>query len=58
MFDNQYKMMCFNPGTAGNYGFHKIKTIMRFHVESGAIQNPEVIQLGFRGKRKYSATLS
>lgn len=51
MFDKTYNMMCFNPGAAGKYGFHKIKTMMRFHIKKGKIKNPEVIQLGYRGKK-------
>ena len=50
IFDKPHNMMCFNPGAAGKHGFHKIKTMMRFKITKGAIKDPEVIQLGYRGK--------
>lgn len=41
-----------NPGAAGKHGFHSIRTILRFEVHSGKLQNMEVIELGKRGKNK------
>lgn len=38
-----------NPGAAGNYGFHKIKTLVRFEINHKKIENLEVIELGKRG---------
>jgi putative phosphoesterase len=45
-FDN---MLYVNPGACGNQGFHHIKTIVRFDLHEGKIENMEVIELGKRG---------
>ncbi|MBL7856159.1 MAG: metallophosphoesterase family protein [Cyclobacteriaceae bacterium] len=42
-------MLYLNPGAAGNQGFHHIKTLVRFDIESSEIKNMEVIELGKRG---------
>ncbi len=48
--DPQFNNMLYlNPGAAGNHGFHHIKTIVRFEIESGQIKNMQVIELGKRG---------
>ena len=39
-----------NPGAAGVHGFHKVKTILRFEINGGKIENLEVVELGRRGK--------
>lgn len=41
-------MLHMNPGAAGNSGFHKIRTAIRFSIDAGKILNPEVIELGPR----------
>ncbi len=38
-----------NPGAAGKYGFHKMRTMVRFTIEGKTISNLEVIELGLRG---------
>lgn len=38
-----------NPGAAGIHGFHKIKTLLRFEIHQGKIQNVEAVELGKRG---------
>lgn len=38
-----------NPGAAGNEGFHKIRTIMKFDITASKIKNIKVIELGKRG---------
>jgi uncharacterized protein len=43
-------MLYLNPGAAGNHGFHAIKTILRFEIADGKIQNMEAIELGKRGE--------
>lgn len=45
-FDN---MLYLNPGACGNQGFHHIKTIVRFDLNEGKIENMEAIELGKRG---------
>ncbi len=37
-----------NPGAAGKQGFHKISTLVRFSLDSGAIKDLQVIELGKR----------
>jgi uncharacterized protein len=43
-------MLYINPGAAGTYGFHKIRTIVRLVLDSGKIVSVEVIELGNRKK--------
>lgn len=43
-------MLHVNPGAAGNHGFHKIKTAVRFTIDGTAVKNMEVIELGHRGE--------
>lgn len=42
-------LLYINPGAAGNHGFHHMKTIIRFEIESRNVKNMEVIELGRRG---------
>ena len=50
MRDPKYKNMLYiNPGAAGNHGFHRMKTIIRFTLEQGQIKDVNVIELGKRG---------
>jgi len=42
--------LCINPGAAGKQGFHKEKTVVRFELSNGRIENLEVINLGKRAK--------
>ncbi|MEO6882487.1 MAG: metallophosphoesterase family protein [Bacteroidia bacterium] len=46
MYDKQLNTLCLNPGACGMYGFHKIKTLLRFQIDNGSIQQMEVIELG------------
>jgi len=46
MYDNHLQMLCLNPGAAGKYGFHQVRTLMRFVVDGGKIQDMEVIEIG------------
>ena len=49
MPDKTRGLLHINPGAAGNHGFHKVKTLVRFRVLEGVIQDLEVIELGKRG---------
>jgi len=42
-------MLFINPGAAGNQGFHKIKTLVRFSIQGGKVGDLQVIELGRRG---------
>tara|TARA_B100000497_G_scaffold126316_1_gene164879 strand:- start:3017 stop:3511 length:495 start_codon:yes stop_codon:yes gene_type:complete len=48
MRDKKYNMLCMNPGAAGKHGFHKLRTLLRFHIKNKALSNLEVIELGIR----------
>jgi uncharacterized protein len=37
-----------NPGAAGKHGFHTMRTMMRFDVNNGKVENLQVIELGKR----------
>ena len=51
MRDSQYNCLHLNPGAVGKHGFHHIRTIMRFTVDQGIIDQLEVIELGPRTER-------
>ena len=44
--DHKNKLLHMNPGAAGKHGFHKLRTMLRFTVDAGKIENLEVIELG------------
>ncbi|NEM97786.1 metallophosphoesterase family protein [Pontibacter burrus] len=37
-----------NPGAAGKHGFHTMRTMMRFDINNGKLENLQVIELGKR----------
>jgi len=49
MMDKKRSVLHMNPGACGNHGFHKMRTILRFDVLAGRVENLEVIELGTRG---------
>jgi len=48
MKDMKRDLMHINPGAAGKQGFHKKRTIVRFKIVSGEIENMQLIELGER----------
>jgi len=52
MPDRKYNLLHINPGACGIHGFHREKTVVRFGIEAGKIQDLEVINLGKRGAIK------
>jgi uncharacterized protein len=48
-FDQKLNLLHMNPGAAGISGFHQVRTMLRFEVEKGKVQNLEVVELGKRG---------
>ncbi len=44
-YDKTLGMLHINPGAAGNYGFHKVRTLVRFSVDNGVFKDLEVIEL-------------
>ncbi|WP_438973297.1 metallophosphoesterase family protein [Polaribacter sp.] len=49
MYDKKLNLLHLNPGAAGNHGFHNIRTMLRFELDSGEIKNMEIIELSKRG---------
>ncbi len=47
-YDKALQMLHINPGAAGIYGFHKVRTLVRFSVENGRFKDLEVVELGER----------
>lgn len=48
MPDKKLSLLHMNPGACGIYGFHQVRTMLRFEINSGKIENLEVIELGKR----------
>ncbi len=46
MFDKKYNLLHINPGAAGIYGFHQVRTLVRFTIDRENIKDLEVIELG------------
>ena len=49
IYDDTIHCLHMNPGAAGNQGWHKIRTIVRFAIDGSNIKDCEVIELGRRG---------
>ncbi|MGB0891378.1 MAG: metallophosphoesterase family protein [Flavobacteriaceae bacterium] len=47
-FDKKLNLLHLNPGAAGNHGFHKVRTMLRFSLEEGNIKDLEIIELAKR----------
>ncbi|MEZ4921052.1 MAG: metallophosphoesterase family protein [Saprospiraceae bacterium] len=50
MPDKKRGFLHINPGACGNEGWHQVKTLVRFDIESAQIKNLQVIEIGYRGK--------
>jgi putative phosphoesterase len=46
--DPKTGLLHMNPGAAGTHGFHKVRTMLRFKLSPGKIEEMEVIELGPR----------
>lgn len=44
-FDKELNILHINPGAAGKYGFHVVRTLVRFCIDNGVFSNLEVIEL-------------
>ena len=42
IYDPVYDLLHINPGAAGNYGMHRVRTAIRFDIEAGEIKNMEI----------------
>lgn len=45
-FDKTLNLLHMNPGAAGIYGFHQMRTMLRFEIDGDKIQNLEIIEIG------------
>ncbi|TGE23769.1 metallophosphoesterase [Hymenobacter aquaticus] len=50
MPDPKLGLLHLNPGAAGMHGFHKVRTMLRFEVANGKVQQLQAIELGLRGE--------
>ena len=48
MYDAKIGCLHMNPGAAGNQGWHRVKTLIRFAIDGSNIKNCEIIELGKR----------
>ena len=49
--DDKTGLMYLNPGAAGRHGFHKVRTLCRFEVKEGKLEQFEAIELGPRSAK-------
>ena len=47
-FDKSLNLLHLNPGSAGKYGIHKVRTMLRFEINNNDIKNLEVIEIAKR----------
>lgn len=45
MYDKKLRCLYMNPGAAGKYGFHQVRTLLRFVLDNGNIKDLEVIEI-------------
>ena len=43
--DRKYNLLHINPGAAGNSGFHKVKTAVKFDIDAGDIRNMKILEV-------------
>jgi predicted phosphodiesterase len=48
MPDKKLRLLHLNPGAAGKHGFHKVRTLIMFEINTGKIENMQVVELGKR----------
>lgn len=44
-YDPTRQMLCINPGAAGTFGFHKVRTLVRFTIDGKDVKDLEVVEL-------------
>ena len=49
LYDKKLDCLHMNPGAAGKYGFHRVRTLLRFLLDEGDIRDLEVIEIGKQG---------
>ena len=48
MPDKKLSLLHMNPGAAGRSGLHQVRTLIRFEIDNGIVENVDVIELGSR----------
>lgn len=48
MYDKKLNVLHMNPGAAGKYGFHQVRTMLRFVIDKDQIKDLEIVELGKR----------
>jgi hypothetical protein len=48
IYDKKFDLLHLNPGAAGKFGFHAVRTMIRFQLDKGEIKNMEIIELDKR----------
>jgi uncharacterized protein len=48
MYDDKLKCLHMNPGAAGQQGWHRVRTLIRFVIDGSDMRDCEVIELGKR----------
>lgn len=49
--DDKVNVMYINPGAAGRHGFHKVRTLCRFEINDGKLEQFEAVELGPRSSQ-------
>ncbi len=42
IYDKRMSLLHLNPGAAGSYGFHRVRTALRFTIDAGAVRDMEI----------------
>lgn len=45
MYDNKFNLLYMNPGSCGQKGFHRFRTLLLFDIVSGEVQNLRVVEI-------------
>jgi putative phosphoesterase len=51
MYDKKLGTLHINPGAEGKYGFHNVRTLVRFEIDGNDIRNLEVIEIGMHRQK-------
>jgi len=46
IYDNELNLLHINPGAAGKFGSHLVRTAIRFNIDEGKVKDLEIIELG------------
>lgn len=51
LFDRNLNLLHINPGAAGRYGFHTVRTLVRFDIDGSEIKNLEIYEIPLHEKK-------